>query len=43
MAIEESASFGALLRWHRVRAGLTQQTLAERAGMSLRGLSDLER
>jgi transcriptional regulator with XRE-family HTH domain len=43
MAVEESASVGALLRWHRVRAGLTQQALAERAGLSFRGLSDLER
>jgi non-specific serine/threonine protein kinase len=44
MAVEEeSASFGTLLRRHRVSAGLTQQALAERAGMSLRGLSDLER
>jgi predicted ATPase/DNA-binding NarL/FixJ family response regulator/DNA-binding XRE family transcriptional regulator len=43
MAVAESASFGALLRKHRVRAGLTQQALAERAGLSLRGVSDLER
>jgi transcriptional regulator with XRE-family HTH domain len=37
MAVEESASFGALLRRHRVGAGLTQQALAERAGLNLRG------
>ena len=43
MAVDESASFGAQLRRHRLRAGLTQQALAERAGLSLRGLSDLER
>jgi predicted ATPase/DNA-binding CsgD family transcriptional regulator/DNA-binding XRE family transcriptional regulator len=43
MAVDESASFGALLRRHRLQAGLTQQALAERAGLSLRGLSDLER
>jgi predicted ATPase/DNA-binding XRE family transcriptional regulator len=35
--------FGDLLRRHRVAAGLTQEALAERAGLSLRGLSDLER
>ena len=35
--------FGALLRRYRVSAGLTQQALAEQAGLSLRGLSDLER
>jgi transcriptional regulator with XRE-family HTH domain len=32
-----------LLRRHRVAAGLTQEALAERAGLSLRGVSDLER
>ncbi|MDQ6672496.1 MAG: helix-turn-helix domain-containing protein [Chloroflexota bacterium] len=37
------SSFGDLLRRHRVAVALTQQELAERAGMSLRGLSDLER
>jgi predicted ATPase/transcriptional regulator with XRE-family HTH domain len=31
------------LRRHRITAGLTQEALAERAGLSLRGLSDLER
>jgi hypothetical protein len=40
MAVDQSASFGAQLRRHRVRAGLTQQALAERAGLSLGGLSD---
>src|SRR5258708_22851029 len=39
----EETSVGDLLRRHRVAAGLTQQDLAERAGVSLRGLSDLER
>ena len=43
MAVEGSETFGALLRRHRVCAGLTQAALAERAGLSLRGLSDLER
>ncbi len=36
-------SFGDLLRQHRLAAGLTQEELAERAGVSARGISDLER
>jgi predicted ATPase/transcriptional regulator with XRE-family HTH domain len=36
-------SFGDLLRRHRIAAGLTQEALAERAGLSTRGISDLER
>src|SRR5262245_5212032 len=39
----ESPGFGALLRAHRLLAGLSQEALAEHAGISLRGLSDLER
>src|ERR1700716_2463025 len=35
--------FSELLRRHRAAAGLTQEEVAERAGMSIRGLSDLER
>jgi transcriptional regulator with XRE-family HTH domain len=35
--------FGDLLRRHRLAAGLTQEELAERAGLSRRGISDLER
>ena len=35
--------FGALLRKLRLARGLTQEELAERAGLSARGLSDLER
>jgi predicted ATPase/transcriptional regulator with XRE-family HTH domain len=35
--------FGALLRRLRQEAGLTQEELAERAGLSVRGISDLER
>jgi predicted ATPase/DNA-binding SARP family transcriptional activator/DNA-binding XRE family transcriptional regulator len=35
--------FGGLLRRLRAAAGLTQEALAERAGLSLRGISDLER
>jgi predicted ATPase/transcriptional regulator with XRE-family HTH domain len=36
-------AFGALLRRYRTAAGLTQEALAERAGLSARGISDLER
>ena len=32
-----------LLRRYREAAGLTQETLAQRAGLSARGISDLER
>ena len=39
----ESESFGELLRGSRVRAALSQEALAERAGLSARGISDLER
>ena len=35
--------FGDLLRRHRQAAGLTQEELAARSGLSVRGLSDLER
>ncbi len=37
------SEFGALLRHYRKEAGLSQEELAERAGLSVRGLSDLER
>jgi predicted ATPase/DNA-binding XRE family transcriptional regulator len=37
------AAFGVLLRRFRSRAGLTQEELAERAGISARAVSDLER
>ena len=37
------ATFGDLLRRHRQAAGLTQEELAARTGLSVRGLSDLER
>jgi transcriptional regulator with XRE-family HTH domain len=36
-------AFGALLRRHRVAAGLTQEALAEWTGLSVRAISDLER
>ena len=35
--------FGALLRRRRLAAGLSQEQLAERAGLSAHGISDLER
>jgi transcriptional regulator with XRE-family HTH domain len=41
--VGEQAAFGELLRRHRLAAGLTQEALAERTGLSVRGLSDLER
>src|SRR5215208_986312 len=37
------SGFGDLLRRYRVAARLTQEELAERAGVSTRGVSDLER
>lgn len=36
-------TFGELLKRHRVATELTQEALAERAGLSARGISDLER
>src|SRR2546429_133095 len=39
----ERTSFGDLLRRYRVAAGLSQEALAERALMSARAISDLER
>lgn len=39
----ESRNFGTQLRHLRVEAGLTQARLAERAGLSVRGIADLER
>ncbi|HVT69774.1 MAG TPA: helix-turn-helix domain-containing protein, partial [Trebonia sp.] len=37
------SAFGVLLRRHREAAGLTQEDLAERSGLSVRAISDLER
>jgi predicted ATPase/transcriptional regulator with XRE-family HTH domain len=39
----EPEAFGVLLRCLRLAAGLTQEALAERAGLSARAISDLER
>jgi tetratricopeptide (TPR) repeat protein/transcriptional regulator with XRE-family HTH domain len=43
MAAARTVLFGDLLRRYRVAAGLTQEELAERAGLSAKGISDLER
>lgn len=43
MGATRSSAFGTLLRRYREQAGLSQERLAERAGLSLRGISDLER
>jgi predicted ATPase/class 3 adenylate cyclase len=42
MTPDPSSPFGDLLRRYRVAAGLTQEELAERAGLSRRGIADLE-
>jgi transcriptional regulator with XRE-family HTH domain len=41
--VNEPAVFGTVLRRLRTAAALSQEALAERAGPSLRGISDLER
>src|SRR5438128_1682053 len=43
MATAQTPAFGELLRRYRMAAGLTQEALAERARLSARGISDLER
>src|SRR5215212_1501391 len=40
---DKSQAFGDLLRRHRVLAGMSQEKLAERAHLSARAISDLER
>lgn len=42
-ATDASGPFSDLLRRYRAAAGLSQEELAERAGLSRRGISDLER
>src|SRR5438093_5832509 len=42
-ATDEQGALGELLRRHRLDAGLTQEALAEQAGLSARGIADLER
>jgi tetratricopeptide (TPR) repeat protein/transcriptional regulator with XRE-family HTH domain len=43
MAQPRAVTFAELLKRYRQAAGLTQEELAERAGLSLRGVGDLER
>src|SRR5919204_3610001 len=43
MATQQPRAFGELLKRYRLAAGLTQAQLAERAGLSERAISDLER
>ena len=43
MQSNKQTEFGALLRRYRTAAGLSQEALAERAGLSRRGIADLER
>jgi predicted ATPase/transcriptional regulator with XRE-family HTH domain/Tfp pilus assembly protein PilF len=43
VSVIHTETFGDLLRLHRQAAGLTQEQLAERANLSLRAVSDLER
>src|SRR5713226_948513 len=43
MLTSPPTTFGDLLRHHRQTAGLTQQELAERAGLSVHGIQKLER
>src|SRR5438067_2155235 len=40
---QQPGRFGVLLRQYRVAAGLSQEALAERSGLSRRGIADLER
>src|SRR3954471_23205748 len=43
MSVPQSEpTFGSLLREHRLAAGLTQEALAERSGVSARGIQLLE-
>jgi transcriptional regulator with XRE-family HTH domain len=42
MATPSTTAFGGLLRQHRVAARLTQEGLAERAGLSVYGVQKLE-
>ncbi len=43
MVSPDAATFAALLKRQRLAAGLTQEALAERAGLSAKAVSDLER
>ena len=43
MASAQPPTFAQLLKRHRIALGLTQEQLAERAGVSARSISDMER
>ncbi|MGH2410863.1 MAG: helix-turn-helix transcriptional regulator, partial [Chloroflexota bacterium] len=43
MNVKDEPPFALLLRRHRQAADLTQEALAERARLSVRAISDLER
>jgi len=43
MSTDQNGPFGEMLKRYRLISGLKQEMLAERAGLSMRGLSDLER
>lgn len=43
MTVDSGSVFGDLLRRYRAARGFSQETLAERAGLSTRGVQDLER
>jgi branched-chain amino acid transport system substrate-binding protein len=43
MATTQPPTFGQLLKQHRIAADLTQEALAERAGLAARTISDMER
>ena len=43
LAAVPSLTFGTLLKRYRLAAGLTQEALAETAGLSRQGIADLER
>jgi predicted ATPase/DNA-binding XRE family transcriptional regulator len=43
MALPDPVRVGDLLRHHRIAAALSQEALAERAGLSVRAIGDLER
>ena len=43
VVLKPSLSFGEVLKRYRVASGLTQEELAELAGLSARSISDLER
>jgi len=43
MSISSATQFGAAIREHRLRAGLTQVELADKAGISSRTLIEIER